>query len=155
MNSNRLLAFLMFFCGYAAILFAQNGKSLFVVADGVTTSVPLKEIKSIKYSNEQMIISSVDGALRSWDIVNVGNLIIYDTDVTSIERVGLGEIKFSGNALCVNAEVGTQLRIYNTAGHLVHSEELISPSSVINIAGWQKGLYIIKINDKTIKLQNR
>lgn len=151
MAINRLFTTLFLAWGFSVTLLAQAEKSLVVVAGDAVSSISLKDIRSIKYSDDKMVVSSVYGLSDSWDIANLSRISFGETQATSVAPIFPAEVEFDGSKISVTAHSGSELRVYDANGRLLQLEKLTSAQAIINVARWNSGLYIINVGGKIYK----
>ena len=92
-----------------------------------------------------------------YDEVDNFSFLLKNVTVTQIENVvppatikvfldGYGLLHVSGNQPLGN------IAIYNTAGHLMKKIKTSATEITINISGFAKGIYLVKTNEKTVKI---
>ena len=126
-------------------LFPYNGNdslTLYSAPQSITgCGVPIDiPIKSIKYNNGVSTFSIID---------RVG------TSINSSKVFENEELYYTvtGNGIVIKSEVETQVTIYSITGRMIDSVELLSGESK-NISLPQKGIYLLRYNNRVIKITN-
>lgn len=155
MNKKCFLAFLGFCFGTALASFSQDAKCLIFVTEGDTISLSVKDVNSIKYSADRMVVTSSDGFEQKWDIANMGTLSFGVVKSTSVKSVLPDNVSFDGDNLSITACSGSELRVYDAYGCLLYCEKLSSHSLSLNIAAWRRGVYIVNVGGKISKFYKK
>ncbi len=155
MNKKCFLAFLGFCFGTALASFSQDAKCLIFVTKGDTISLSVKDVNSIKYSADRMIVTSPDGIEQNWDMANIGTLSFGVVKSTSVTSVLSDNVSFDGDNLSITACSGSELRVYDAYGCLLYCEKLSSHSLSLNIAAWRRGVYIVNVGGKISKFYKK
>lgn len=126
-------------------LFPYNGNdslTLYSAPQSITgCGVPIDiPIKSIKYNNGISTFSIID---------RVG------TSINSSKVFENEELYYTvtGNGIVIKSEVETQVTIYSITGRMIDSVELLSGESK-NLSLPQKGIYLLRYNNRVIKITN-
>ncbi len=136
-----------------------NPLSVVPAGEGSVRQFPIDKIDKITFDGANMIVTTADGS-EALPVSQIEKLCF------DLEYDGVGEVAadladglhtaISGGILSVTAGPGTAIHIavYDTAGMLRHAVNATATASV-DFNTMPSGIYIIKVNDKTIKYMNR
>ena len=152
-NSNMkkiALSLVMALCCLAA--HAADGKSLFVnFNDGTKVEFALATTPEVTFGNDQMTITTTEKT-ASFDLWKVSTFT-YGATTTGISQVETtNKFALEGNRIIVDG-TANKISVYALDGKAVSlSPILAGDKTIINLDGLTHGAYIIKINNKSIKI---
>jgi DNA-binding beta-propeller fold protein YncE len=122
--------------------------------EGGTVELGLDKLRKITFKNGNLVATYQDGSTNSYvlsaiDKMNFANL----TGVETVE-VMEGHLAYSaesGIAVVANSE-GSKLSVYNLSGKVVFQKTIGSQIETIDLGELQKGLYLLRLDSKTIKI---
>ena len=156
MRIRHLIILFTLLCVFITTLPAQEvEKSLFIKSAKESSSISIKEIRSIKYRENKILISSFNGTSETWDITDIAGLYFGINETTDINPVSLGTFELNGNILHITSPTDATLLIYDLSGRILYNHNISSSPVKIDTSKWNKGVYIINIDKKTFKLLKR
>lgn len=134
----------------AQTAWADEYNYLTVAYNSVEQSIALSTIQKITFESGNCVVSTSDGAY-SYPLSQMEKMK-FTADPTAIERLPLQAegLKCMGCSLTVGQK--GLLHIYNTNGALVRVANVAQAGSVVNLSTLPKGVYIVRMGDKTIKV---
>lgn len=134
----------------AQSIWADEYNYLTVAYNSVEQSIALGTVKKITFQGGNCVVSTTEGEF-SYPLSQMEKMR-FTADPTAIERLPLQAegLKCMGTALTVGQK--GLLHIYNTSGALVRVANVAQAGSVINLGILPKGVYIVRMGDKTIKV---
>ncbi len=134
----------------AQSIWADEYNYLTVAYNSVEQSIALGTVKKITFQGGNCVVSTTEGEF-SYPLSQMEKMR-FTADPTAIERLPLQAegLKCMGNSLTVGQK--GLLHIYNTSGALVRVANVAQAGSVINLGILPKGVYIVRMGDKTIKV---
>jgi len=152
----RISLLLLFITGIAGL----NAQTMNVMEkSGTKTSFPISEIRSIDFTSNKLNVNKKDGSINSTTLLNVRNLNF--TSVTGLltpVAEGLDALIYPNpmqdvlNIDCENADImqPATIEVITIDGKVLY-RATFSPQQTkqlsINVSGWQKGIYIVHINN--------
>jgi DNA-binding beta-propeller fold protein YncE len=146
-----LLLVFVFFLSVTSVM----GQTLVINdKEGGTVELGLDKLRKITFKNGNLVATYQDGSTNSYvlsaiDKMNFANL----TGVETVE-VMEGHLAYSaesGIAVVANSE-GSKLSVYNLSGKVVFQKTIGSQIETIDLGELQKGLYLLRLDSKTIKI---
>lgn len=136
---------------------AQNSLT-FHQTEGNDQTVALSEIGKITFSDGNMILSDKTGAITTYLISDIENITFEATKTPASDiksEVVSGELSIYPNPTSdiiylKGLETLSQITIYTVEGRAVMNSQVL-PDENINIASLPKGLYLLRVNNKTTK----
>lgn len=122
--------------------------------EGGTVELGLDKLRKITFKNGNLVATYQDGSTNSYVLsaiekMNFSNL----TGVETVE-VMVGHLAYSaqsGIAVVANSE-GSKFSVYNLSGKVVLQKTIGSQIETIDLGELQKGLYLLRLDSKTIKI---
>jgi len=153
--NRKILLVLSFFLVSVVSAFADDiPQFLVAVVKGEDKPFKMSAVDKILFNREKqlIIIRMLDGSdvTMPRDDVSLIKFTVSDTSVESLPNDEEG-LKVENGSLVVNGEKGT-LRIYGTDGAMKYAYNVES-DVVIDFTALPSGIYIISINQKTIKFR--
>ena len=146
-----LLSLLALFC---SIIAKAEDKSLIITfSDNTTQTFVLSTLPQITMSNNKMTISA-GTTTAEYDLYKIKTFTFSGT--TSIENIeDNSDIKTEGNRIIIEG-TNAHVRIFSIDGKPATIKTInTSNSTVIDISSLNSGVYIIKANDKTVKISKQ
>lgn len=133
---------------YNYLIFAQSsGSQTAVEAEGLT----------ITFSDGYLIATSADGTVTRLPLNEMSSMWFSESAATGITTVGASQatVQTDGNSIITQAARGTRYTVATPSG-IVMAQGLTTGEATETIAsGLAKGLYVIRIGERSIKLQVR
>lgn len=129
------------------------------MANGEDVQLPFARIERIDFGGGAMHLKDTDGTVTDIPYASVTD-IRFDLEIdpnsvtdATFESMTLG---INRGLISISAPDGTDvdLSIFSLSGQTVSSQRLKAPCT-LDLNGLDKGVYIIKANDKTLKYINR
>lgn len=146
-----LLLVFIFFLSVTSVM----GQSLIInEKEGDTIELGLDKLRKITFKNGNLVATYQDGTTNSYVLsaiekMNFSNLTGLET--TEVMEGHLAYSTESGIAVVTNSE-GSKLSVYNLSGKVVMQKTIGSQIETIDLGELQKGLYLLRLDSKTIKI---
>ena len=129
---------------------AADGKSLFVsFNDGSKIEFALSTLPEVTFGNDKMTVTST-ATTASYELRKVSTFTYGTT--TGIKQVENNKFAFEGNRIIVDG-THNQVSAYALDGKAVSLSSIITgDKTIISLDSLTHGVYIIKINNKSIKI---
>lgn len=153
MNMKRILLFLFVLVATFAAK-AADDKSLFIkFYDGSKMEFVMSANPEISMANDVMTITS-NGTTSTYDLWKVSEFTFGES--TGIHNLVVDkDVKFSGNQIVV-PEGGARVRIFSVDGKDVSIVPInVSGHSIIDLNSLTKGVYIVNVNGKSVKVSKK
>ncbi|MBR1668972.1 MAG: T9SS type A sorting domain-containing protein [Bacteroidaceae bacterium] len=153
-------SFLMMMCLFPLQLMAEDVQQLVISKnDGTEVSFLLSEEPKIKFQENNYSIMEVSTPNHKMKLstFDLNNMKVITVDLTNIVNITDEKVSFvwKGDALMVNVSTGTSIiAVYDMAGKEVLSKTLAVGKHALSLSDLPKGVYIVKISGKTIKILN-
>ena len=147
----KIALFLMMASSYISA-FATNGKSLFVTFnDGMKVEFALSTLPVATFDNDQMVIKSTE-TTASYELWKVATFTYGDTS-TGISQVESNKkYTIEADRIIIDS-TSSKIGIFTLEGKEIHlSPILTGDKTTINLHELSRGIYIIRINNNSIKI---
>ena len=146
-----LLSLLAVFCSMIAK--AEEKSLIITFSDNTTQTFVLSTLPQITMANNKMTILA-GATTAEYDLYKIKTFIFSGT--TSIRNIeDNSEIKTEGNKIIIEG-TNANVRIFSIDGKSTTIKTTnTSNSTVIDISSLNSGVYIIKANDKTVKISKQ
>lgn len=124
---------------------------------GENEIVDLENLKQITFNGIKVNIEQTDGATSSNSMSTINQITFGDyTAISDVKESSEELITYvSGDEIAVNCAAGSTVTIYSLVGTQVLNVRLGSDYGRISIAGLPKGVYIVKVQERTTKIVRR
>lgn len=144
---------------FSALSFAATpDKRLVVTSSEGVAGYAIKSIRSLKFSNGDMLLNMHDGSVIECDTESVSFLLIEDYIPSEETNVGCIEpepaVRFERGVLHISGFFSVDVQLFNPSGSILYSENFNS-DGVVNLSGYPKGIYMLNVNGRTYKIINR
>ena len=131
---------------------ATDGKSLFVTFnDGQKVEFALATTPEVTFGNDQMTIKTTE-TTASYDLWKV-TTFTYGSTSTGISQVETGkQFALEGNRIIIDGTANKISAFALDGTAITLSPTTVGDKTIINLDGLTHGIYIIKINNKSIKV---
>ncbi len=133
---------------------AADGKSLFVsFSDGTRVEFALSTTPDVSFANDQMTVATT-ATTASYELWTVSTFT-YGTTTTGISQTETGRMSVEGNRIVIDGSTG-KVTAYSIDGKAAPVTTTVAgDKTVVSLDTLPKGVYIIKINNKAIKITRR
>lgn len=131
---------------------AENGKSLYVnFNDGQKVEFALAKTPEVTFGNNQMTIKTTE-ATTTYELTTVASFT-YNADATGISKTETdNKLAWEGNRIIVDG-TNNKVHVYTIDGKNMGISPIVTGSkTILNLDSLTKGIYIIKINNKSFKI---
>lgn len=132
-----------------------NAQSLVInKTEGNPVELNLDNLKKVSFSDGNLVATFNDGTNDSYPLSEVSRLVFSGTTGVGVVEAMDGKLAYSagrGLAVIANSQ-GSKLMVYNLSGSLVLQKVISSQVETVDLNGLQKGLYLLKLEGKTIKI---
>ncbi len=133
---------------------AASGKSLFVsFSDGTRVEFALSDTPDVSFANDMMTVTTT-GTTASYELWTV-TTFTYGTSTTGISQTETGRTTIEGNHILVDGSAN-KVTAYSIDGKAAPvTTSVAGDKTVVSLDTLPKGVYIVKINGKAIKITRR
>ncbi len=135
------------------LVHAANGKSLFVsFNDGTRVEFALSDTPDVSFANDMMTVTatSTTASYELWTVTT----FTYGT-TTGISQTETGRMTIEGNHIVIDGSTN-KVTAYSIDGKAAPVTATVAgDKTVVSLNTLPKGVYIIKINGKAIKITRR
>lgn len=122
--------------------------------DGGTTELSIGELRKLSFEGSNMIATYNSGNRDSYAMSAIGKLQ-FDGSL-AVQPVSLMEDHISYSASIGQAQVlgskGQNLSVYSVSGSKLLDLRIDSDEETVDLSGLQKGVYLLKLGSRTIKI---
>ena len=151
----KRLFFIISFIAFAGIASAQH--IVVEKKDSNNEAFLFENLKQITFNGTTVNFEMTDGVTSCASMDSIER--IYFDDLSSIADINAFSNDLiehiSPDEIAINSEAGSTATIFNLAGVQMMSRRISTRGEAISIAGLSKGIYIVKANEKTIKIIKR
>ncbi|MEG1860422.1 MAG: T9SS type A sorting domain-containing protein [Bacteroidaceae bacterium] len=129
----------------------KQGASL----SGYETSLPIEKLK-ITFAGGNLLATSTAGT-KTFPLNTLSQMFFTSTP-TSIELEGVNSnplIGIVGSTLTINAPAGSLARVYDASGKQLISTTTCVNGASMNLSSLAKGLYFLKVGQRTFKIMKK
>ncbi|MBO4499616.1 MAG: T9SS type A sorting domain-containing protein [Bacteroidaceae bacterium] len=122
--------------------------------EGSKIELSIDSLRSITFKDGKMVATYDNGAETSYLMSEIGRLDFDSTTDVNMVSAMEGKLTYSpasGIMVIANSQDKT-LCIYTLGGTAVLSQKISSPIETIDVSGLEKGIYLLKLDGKTIKI---
>ncbi len=131
---------------------AADGKSLFVTFnDGQKVEFALTTTPHVTFGNDQMTIQTTE-TTASYDLWKVTTFTYGDTAAGISQAETSHQIALEGNRIIIDGTTNKVSAFALDGRAVTLSPTIIGNKTIINLDGLIRGAYIIKLNNKSIKI---
>lgn len=134
---------------------ALSAQSILINREGSeSVRIDVETLRSISFRDGKMTATYRDGTSESYVLSEIKRLD-FDSS-TGVEMVSAmdGRISYStssGLLLAVNSQ-GLRLSVFNLGGTMLVDEVLDQQVATVDLSGFEKGVYLVRLDGKTIKI---
>ena len=134
---------------------ADNYTYLTVSEQGTETSFEVNSISKITFDTTNMTLHLTNGTTQQLPLAKLSKMFFSNNGAAGITNLRTDEAQLSmeGGVLKVKTKAPAHLIIYNIDGSVVKSMETHAGETEVNVGDLSKGIYIIKVNGKAMKVQ--
>lgn len=130
-------------------LFADNKSLIITFNDGTTQAFALAELPDILMENDKMIINAGNTTIE-YDLYKVKTFTFGIP--SGIDNTTIQDVLKNGNKLYIPG-TNNKIRIFSIDGKSVRlPNKLTAEANVLDLAPLPKGVYIINVNGKSVKI---
>lgn len=156
MRKTLLLSFA--FLGSIFALKGQSSSLVLKLTDGTTQTTALSSVRKLSFSGTSMILSFTSGSTQSVEESLISKIMFSDVS-SAVEEVNKQSTDLSVYPnpsheyirICNLSDDATTYSLYNSEGHLIQSGQLTASDTKITISQLPQGLYMVRINNTTLK----
>lgn len=132
-------------------------KKIVVKSGGVNNDYPVKSIRSIKFSNGNVLFHLIDGRVETWDTESVGCMYINDCEPSVGTAVGTmpATSAYLNDGVLILECVSPVHVVLAAIDGTVLMDTVCSEVTVISLKEYPKGVYILKAGGCIHKIINR
>ena len=133
---------------------ATDGKSLFVsFTDGTRVEFALSTTPDISFADDKMTVTTT-ATTASYELWTVSTFT-YGATTTGISQTETGRMAIEGNHIAIDGS-NNKVTAYSIDGKAATvTVSVAGDKTVVSLDTLPKGVYIIKVNDKAIKITRR
>lgn len=154
----RILSLLLLAISFSGVVAAPvSDKKIVVKSSNGTTGYAVKSIRSMKFSNGDVVMNLKDGESVTWSSDAVG-CMFFDycepSGETSVGGIAGQEFSFDGVVLVVRSVVPARVALSDVAGKEIVNA-VCRGSLQLRLNDYPRGVYILNIDGSTYKIINR
>ena len=125
--------------------------------DGTACALSPENVRSITFDNGRMVVKTVSGTTQTWEVSAVrkcyfGTALELPTGMTTPSATCW---TVCGDNVMVNSASASVLTVLNAEGRLVLMQHVVAGKSTVSLAKLPAGVYLVRMNGKTLKLMKR
>lgn len=125
--------------------------------DGTACALSPENVRSITFDNGRMVVKTVSGTTQTWEVSAVrkcyfGTAPELPTGMTTPSATCW---TVCGDNVMVNSASASVLTVLNAEGRLVLMQHVVAGKSAVSLAKLPAGVYLVRMNGKTLKLMKR
>ena len=122
--------------------------------DGNLVELTLANLRKVTFSDGKLLATYLDGTYFQYAMENISKM--YFGGTTGVEAVEAMEGKlayYASSGLVMVADMqGSKLSLFKLSGKIVMQETVSSKLQSMDLSNLQKGLYLLRVAGKTIKI---
>ena len=125
--------------------------------DGTACALSPENVRCITFDNGRMVVKTVSGTTQTWEVSAVrkcyfGTAPELPTGMTTPSATCW---TVCGDNVMVNSASASVLTVLNAEGRLVLMQHVVAGKSAVSLAKLSAGVYLVRMNGKTLKLMKR
>lgn len=139
--------------GSTAIALADSYNYLTLVSTNIESSVALRTIKRITFSDGNLVVTTVDGEQTLTPLTTLSELT-FTSEPTAIRSIGSKGCDLCIQAGKVIADGTGMLLLYNAKGQLMRQQYVKSQRTELSLDELPHGIYIARLGNRILKIQH-
>lgn len=139
--------------GATVIAVADSYNYLTLVSTNIESSVALRTIKRITFSDGNLIVTTVDGEQTLTPLTTLSELT-FTSEPTAIRSIGTKAADLCIEAGKVVANGTGMLLLYNANGQLMRQQYVSSQRHKISLDELPHGIYIARLGNRILKIHH-
>lgn len=134
------------------IIWSQN--LIISEKDGDPVELNLTNLRKVTFADGMLVATYLDGTYFQYAMENINKMYFGGTTgVEAIEAMDGKLAYYASSGLVMIADMqGTKLSVFNLSGKLVMQETIGSQLETVDLSHLQKGLYLLRVAGRTIKI---
>ncbi len=122
--------------------------------DGDPVELSLTNLRKVTFADGMLVATYLDGTYLQYAMENISKMYFGGTTgVEAIEAMDGKLAYYASSGLVMIADMqGTKLSVFNLSGKLVMQETIGSQLETVDLSHLQKGLYLLRVAGRTIKI---
>lgn len=122
--------------------------------DGDPVELSLTNLRKVTFADGMLVATYLDGTYLQYAMENISKMYFGGTTgVEAIEAMDGKLAYYASSGLVMIADMqGTKLSVFNLSGKLVMQETVGSQLETVDLSHLQKGLYLLRVAGRTIKI---
>lgn len=122
--------------------------------EGSPVEISVEGLRSITFDDGKLVATYNDGTAESYLMSEISRLDFEETSGVGMVSLMEGKMSYSSSTglLVVGNAEGSKLSIIDLGGTVVMESEIESPVETIDLSSLQKGVYLLRLDSKTIKI---
>lgn len=125
--------------------------------DGTACVLSPENVRCITFDNGRMVVKTLSGTTQTWEVSAVrkcyfGTAPELPTGMTTPSATCW---TVCGDNVMVNSASASVLTVLNAEGRLVLMQHVVAGKSAVSLAKLPAGVYLVRMNGKTLKLMKR
>ena len=155
-NDNDMRKFVLALTMMAATTaMADNYSYLTVTTNDGEASYEISNISRITFDASNMILWNGDDKLGELPLTSLDKMSFTGDDTGIGKLMAVKKPRIQNGVLRVEAPEGTRITLYNIKGEMVREVTASSQETEINLSGYRKGVYIVKVGSTAQKFMNK
>ena len=149
---------LLFIIPFITLAFTATAQNMVVERSGADNKlIAFADLNQITFDGIKVNIEQNDGTTFSTTMGEISCIYFdYPASISDVKSQNSKLVKFlSPDEIAINSSAGSMVAIYNPIGVQMIIQRINAEGATISIAGLPKGIYIVKVNDKTAKFVKR
>lgn len=147
--------YLLVLAAFLALSANMAGQSIVInEKEGSPVEISVEGLRSITFDDGRMVATYDDGTTESYVMSEISRLDFEETSGVKMVSLMEGKVSYSASTglLVVGNTEGGTLSIMDLGGTVVMEQKLESPVETIDLSSLQKGVYLLRLDSKTIKI---
>lgn len=122
--------------------------------EGSPVEISVDGLRSITFDEGRMVATYNDGTTESYVMSEISRLDFEESSGVRMVSLMEGRVSYSASTglLVVGNAEGSSLSVMDLGGTVVMEQELESPVETVDLSSLQKGVYLLRLDSKTIKI---
>lgn len=138
---------------FLATIMPAMSQQMVVESNGKTENIEFSNLDKITFNEKNVIITQVGGKELQATMGDIDRIMFSNYNgICSVDCPGESLFRYlSNDALAVNCSAGELVCVYDVVGNQLICVRQNSDNGTVGIAQLPKGIYIIRVNDRTAK----
>lgn len=141
----------------AGCVSAAHADLVVLERDGTACSLSPEKVRSITFDSGRMTVKTVDGTMQTWEVSAIRKCYFGAAPEvpTGVSAALASRWVVRGDNVMVSSASASVLTVLNAEGRLVLMQHVVAGTSTVSLANLPAGVYLVRMNGKTLKLMKR